>query len=100
MKWGASLIDPRIGAVAVLSRGADPGKGHVGFAVDAAYDHSAELVLDPTAFFIGTGDADDAATVTFPELSGDATGGTRGGRNDERFTSLWLGDVEQPEISG
>lgn len=31
LKWGASLLDPRVGAIAVLSRGADPGKGHVGF---------------------------------------------------------------------
>lgn len=31
LKWGASLIDPRVGAIAVLSRGTDPGQGHVGF---------------------------------------------------------------------
>ena len=31
LKWGASLLDPRVGAIAVLSRGSDPGKGHVGF---------------------------------------------------------------------
>jgi uncharacterized protein (TIGR02594 family) len=31
LKWGASLIAPRIGAIAVLTRGSDPGKGHVGF---------------------------------------------------------------------
>jgi hypothetical protein len=29
----------------------DRGHGHVGFAVDAAYDHSTELVLDPTLSF-------------------------------------------------
>jgi len=31
LKWGAALAEPRIGAIAVLSRGSDPGKGHVGF---------------------------------------------------------------------
>jgi uncharacterized protein (TIGR02594 family) len=31
LKWGTALTEPRIGAIAVLSRGSDPGKGHVGF---------------------------------------------------------------------
>src|SRR5215469_3510761 len=68
------------------------------FVVDGGVE--AQIVLNPVAFFIGTGDADDAATVNFAELSGDATGGTRGGRNDESFTRLWFGHIEQAEISG
>lgn len=31
LKWGAALSEPRMGSIAVFSRGADPGKGHVGF---------------------------------------------------------------------
>jgi uncharacterized protein (TIGR02594 family) len=31
LKWGISLSEPRIGAIAVLSRGSDPSQGHVGF---------------------------------------------------------------------
>jgi uncharacterized protein (TIGR02594 family) len=31
LKWGTALTEPRIGAIAVLSRGSDAGKGHVGF---------------------------------------------------------------------
>lgn len=36
--WGAALAAPRIGAVAVLSRGTDPGQGHVGFWLGEAED--------------------------------------------------------------
>ena len=31
--WGERLDEPRIGAVAVLSRGSDPALGHVGFVI-------------------------------------------------------------------
>lgn len=31
LKWGVALARPRVGCIAVLSRGSDPGKGHVGF---------------------------------------------------------------------
>lgn len=31
LRWGVALEVPRYGAVAVLSRGADPARGHVGF---------------------------------------------------------------------
>jgi uncharacterized protein (TIGR02594 family) len=36
LKWGVPLQDAKLGAVAVLSRGADPALGHVGFVVGAA----------------------------------------------------------------
>ncbi len=31
LAWGAALAEPRMGAVAVFSRGSDPALGHVGF---------------------------------------------------------------------
>lgn len=31
LKWGVALAAPRMGAIAVLTRGADPKHGHVGF---------------------------------------------------------------------
>lgn len=31
LKWGVALTEPRVGCIAVFSRGSDPGKGHVGF---------------------------------------------------------------------
>lgn len=31
LRWGEPIDEPRMGAVAVLSRGADPSQGHVGF---------------------------------------------------------------------
>ena len=51
--WGEVLDHPRLGAVAVLSRGSDPGAGHVGFWIGETDD---ELVL------IG-GNQTDAVTV-------------------------------------
>lgn len=33
LDWGSPIEAPRIGAIAVLSRGDDPGQGHVGFVV-------------------------------------------------------------------
>ena len=33
LAWGEALDEPRTGAIAVLSRGADPSLGHVGFLV-------------------------------------------------------------------
>lgn len=33
LNWGTPLQSPKLGAVAVLSRGSDPGQGHVGFVV-------------------------------------------------------------------
>lgn len=31
LAWGEGVVQPKLGAIAVLSRGADPGAGHVGF---------------------------------------------------------------------
>lgn len=36
LDWGTPLQAARLGAVAVLSRGSDPGQGHVGFVIGAA----------------------------------------------------------------
>lgn len=42
LEWGTALAEPRPGAVAVLSRGRDPSKGHVGFWLGEA---GADIVL-------------------------------------------------------
>lgn len=36
LKWGVALDEPRLGAITVLTRGSDPGAGHVGFYVGAS----------------------------------------------------------------
>src|SRR3954454_12511879 len=38
LDWGETLPSPRLGAVAVLSRGDDPTAGHVGFLIGEAAD--------------------------------------------------------------
>ncbi len=53
LDWGAALDGPKLGAVAVLSRGNDPGQGHVGFVVGVSGN---QLIL------LG-GNQDDAVTV-------------------------------------
>ena len=53
LEWGTALEAPRLGAVAVLSRGSDSGQGHVGFIVGARGN---ELIL------LG-GNQDNAVTV-------------------------------------
>lgn len=60
----------------------------------------AEIVLNPFAFFIGAGDANDAAAVNFAELSGDTAGGAGGSGNDKGFAGEGLGKVEECKISG
>jgi uncharacterized protein (TIGR02594 family) len=39
LAWGSPLAEPRIGAIAVFSRGANPSEGHVGFWLGEADDH-------------------------------------------------------------
>ncbi|MGE0053153.1 MAG: TIGR02594 family protein [Hyphomicrobium sp.] len=53
LDWGTTLEAGRIGAVAVLSRGADPGAGHVGFVVGRN---------DKSLFLLG-GNQDDGVSV-------------------------------------
>lgn len=53
LNWGQPLIEPRYGAIAVFSRGADPGAGHVGFLLGQTND---KLVI------LG-GNQSDAVTV-------------------------------------
>jgi uncharacterized protein (TIGR02594 family) len=36
LDWGTPLKEPRLGAIAVLTRGSDPGAGHIGFLVGTA----------------------------------------------------------------
>lgn len=57
LDWGVPIANAKLGAVAVLSRGSDPGQGHVGFVVGAAKDQ---------LFLLG-GNQKDAVTVqSFP----------------------------------
>lgn len=53
LKWGSALDAPRLGAIAVLSRGTSPSTGHVGFYLGAA---------DDRVFLLG-GNQSDAVTV-------------------------------------
>ena len=53
LDWGQPLSAPRLGAVAVLTRGRDPGAGHVGF----------WLGETATAHIVLGGNQDDAVTV-------------------------------------
>jgi len=53
-------------------------------------DVEAEIVLIHLRFFIGAGDADDAAAVDFSSLADDAAGGSSGGGDDEGFAGLRL----------
>ncbi|MDZ4841001.1 MAG: TIGR02594 family protein [Hyphomicrobium aestuarii] len=57
LAWGETIVEPRFGAIAVFTRGADPGAGHVGFVVGENADH----------FVILGGNQSDAVTVAlFP----------------------------------
>lgn len=57
LNWGMPLKSAKLGAIAVLSRGSDPGQGHVGFVLGAAGDR---------LFLLG-GNQKDAVTVqSFP----------------------------------
>ena len=38
LTWGEAIAEPRVGAIAVLSRGSDPTQGHVGFLVGTSGD--------------------------------------------------------------
>jgi uncharacterized protein (TIGR02594 family) len=53
LEWGIPLDIPRLGAIAVLSRGSDPGQGHVGFVVGC----------DGDRFFLLGGNQQDSVTV-------------------------------------
>jgi uncharacterized protein (TIGR02594 family) len=39
LAWGEPINEPRLGAIAVLSRGSDPALGHVGFVAGATDEH-------------------------------------------------------------
>src|SRR5690606_6230947 len=57
LDWGIAISRAKLGAIAVLSRGSNPGQGHVGFVVGAAKDQ---------LFLLG-GNQKDAVTVqSFP----------------------------------
>src|SRR5439155_20900554 len=58
-----------------------------------------EFLGDPGAFFIGAGDADDAAAVNLANLPGDPAGGSGSGGNDQRFAFLCRGDFHSEKCS-
>lgn len=58
LKWGDTLAEPRMGAVAVLSRGSDPGKGHVGFWLGEA---------DDTVVLLGGNQTNAVSVARFPK---------------------------------
>lgn len=53
LEWGTPLRTPRLGAIAVFSRGADPGQGHVGFVIGS----------DGSRLFVLGGNQQDAVSV-------------------------------------
>ncbi|MCL4766431.1 MAG: TIGR02594 family protein [Hyphomicrobiaceae bacterium] len=59
LDWGTPLQTPKLGAVATLSRGSDPGQGHVGFVIGAG---------DGRLFLLG-GNQQDAVSVQSFETS-------------------------------
>src|SRR5271170_4668376 len=58
------------------------------------------VIFEPLAFFVGSGDANDAAAMDFADLAGNTAGGARGGGDDERFSFLGLTYFSHSEISG
>jgi uncharacterized protein (TIGR02594 family) len=54
LDWGHPLTQPRVGAIAVFSRGADPAAGHVGFVTGAT----------PTTLHILGGNQSDTVSIT------------------------------------
>lgn len=56
--WGEPITEPRLGAVAVLSRGADPALGHVGFVVG---------VTDDQVQLLGGNQAQQVNVQSFPK---------------------------------
>lgn len=58
LQWGTQLTEPRLGAIAVLSRGADPRQGHVGFWLG---ETDAEIVL------LGGNQSDSVSVALYPK---------------------------------
>src|SRR6266566_2503145 len=58
-----------------------------------------ELLGDPCAFVVATGDANDAATVKLSNLSDDDAGGANGGGDDKRLTFFWRCDFHSEKGS-
>lgn len=56
LDWGSQLLQPRTGAITVLSRGADPALGHVGFWVGAK---------DGSVLLLGGNQSDSVTIATF-----------------------------------
>jgi lysozyme family protein len=57
LAWGEPLAQPRTGAIAVLSRGADPSLGHVGFLIG---------LTSSDAILLGGNQADAVSVAAFP----------------------------------
>lgn len=58
LKWGTSLSQPRVGCIAVFSRGSDPGKGHVGFWLGET---------DDAVVVLGGNQANSASVARYPK---------------------------------
>jgi uncharacterized protein (TIGR02594 family) len=57
LAWGKPLAEPRLGAIAVLSRGSDPALGHVGFLVGHTTDN---------LYLLGGNQSDAVCVSPFP----------------------------------
>lgn len=55
--WGKAVDEPDLGAIAVLTRGSDPGAGHVGFVVGRTAD---------TIILLGGNQSDAVSVAAFP----------------------------------
>lgn len=58
LRWGEALDEPRLGAIAVLSRGSDPASGHVGFWVGETND---------SVLLLGGNQSDSVSVAGFPK---------------------------------
>jgi hypothetical protein len=68
------------------------------FVVDGGVE--AEVVLNPFTFFVGPGDADDAAAVDLAKRPRNAAGGASRGGDNQRFTLVGPADLQQAEVGG
>src|SRR5690349_23535636 len=59
----------------------------------------AELLGDPGTFFVGAGNAHNAAAVDLSDLSSDASRSSSGRGHDERFAFLGCGDFHAKKSS-
>src|SRR5262245_13583090 len=68
----------------------------LGLVIDRGVE--AQIVHDPFAFLVASGDADDAAALDLADLADDRADRAGGGGYDERFARLRISDVQQSEV--